>query len=145
MVTDFIFSLPQWTPMAPNRSSMDDFKGTPYPMSSVGVTENAAMNRKQTSAQIRFSMATYNVMSFTEARSSKLNRHQREQKRRRLQRLRMQFQDEQLVLIGLQGARGREGQQWADGYITLRCGADAGGHGCALLVSTNIPYAMVKE
>eukprot|EP00959_Pyramimonas_sp_CCMP1952_P380496 7971732-Pyramimonas_sp.AAC.1 len=108
------FTTPQWEKMTTNISNMDDFKGALYSIAGDGNMDGTAGKRKQTTAQIHFSMATYNVMSFTEAKSSKLNRHQRDQKRRRLQRLRMQFQDEQLVIIGMQEARGREGQQWAD-------------------------------
>eukprot|EP00959_Pyramimonas_sp_CCMP1952_P147749 3091947-Pyramimonas_sp.AAC.1 len=64
-------------------------------------------------------------MSFTEAKSGDLNKIQRETKKHRLQRLRLQFHEEQLLLIGSQEARRKEGQQWADNYITLRSGADA--------------------
>eukprot|EP00959_Pyramimonas_sp_CCMP1952_P078816 1647605-Pyramimonas_sp.AAC.1 len=53
--------------------------------------------------------------------------------------------DDSLLFVGNQEARGREGQQWADGYLALRAGADAGGHGCALPVATTIPYVIGKR
>eukprot|EP00959_Pyramimonas_sp_CCMP1952_P132233 2764706-Pyramimonas_sp.AAC.1 len=64
-------------------------------------------------------------MSLTEAKSKKLSKARREEKNKRLQKLRLQFHDENLLMVGIHDARGREGQQWADGYVTLRAGADA--------------------
>eukprot|EP00959_Pyramimonas_sp_CCMP1952_P092649 1938896-Pyramimonas_sp.AAC.1 len=70
-------------------------------------------------------MATYNAMSLTEAKSKKLSKAQREEKKKRLQNMGLQFHDENMLMVGIQEARGREGQQWADGYMTLRAGAGA--------------------
>eukprot|EP00959_Pyramimonas_sp_CCMP1952_P399383 8368150-Pyramimonas_sp.AAC.1 len=46
------FPTPQWEKVTPNMSSMDDFKGTLYPIAGDGITDGAAGDRKQTSAQI---------------------------------------------------------------------------------------------
>eukprot|EP00959_Pyramimonas_sp_CCMP1952_P457835 9475584-Pyramimonas_sp.AAC.1 len=107
-------------------SGTNEMRSKVYPN---GRYEKDQVTKKTEGVPVNFEMVTYNAISLTEAKSKKLTKAQREEKKKRLQKLRLQFHAENLLMVGMQEARGREGQQWADGYVTLRAGADAGGHG----------------
>eukprot|EP00959_Pyramimonas_sp_CCMP1952_P191951 4013556-Pyramimonas_sp.AAC.1 len=103
-------------------SDTNEMRSKLYPN---GRYEKDQIANKKEGVPVNFEMATCNALSLTEAKSKKLSKAQREAKKKRLQTLRLQFHDENLLMAGIQEARGRESQQWADGYVTLRAGADA--------------------
>eukprot|EP00959_Pyramimonas_sp_CCMP1952_P448285 9386757-Pyramimonas_sp.AAC.1 len=82
---------------------LDALKHAFYSISDKSAPRQGTPQGKQ--VRVRFRAATYHVMSLAEAKSGKLNRHQRGEKRRRLQRLRAQFADGSLLFVGLQEAR----------------------------------------
>ena len=105
---------------------------------------------KSERARLWYNVATCNAMSMVQGRNQRRKAKDKSHitnglKQDRHQLLRTQFHDWRLLLIGIQEARGTESKQYADNYLTLRSSGDVGGHGCALLVATDTPYATTDK
>ncbi len=90
---------------------------------------------------IQMGAATYNARSFCEIENDNRPQTVRQNRHQRLKRLRAQFHELDLHIIGIQEARGTERRYKEDGFLHYCAGAHNNNMGVALLINTTKPYA----